>query len=437
MSPRPDAFLRSMASTIFAPGVPQALSYFQSDDATEGSLLISIYLIGLAVGPLFLSPLSELYGRSIVFHVANVVFLIASTLCAVSVSLPMLIVFRLVMGLACVIPITLGGGYVADLMPAENRGMALTLWTIGPLLGPVIGPVAGGYLTMGVGWRWTFWLVVILSGISTIASVFLLRETYAPVLLKWKAEKLKKETGNVHLRSKFDKGQTASELFRLAIVRPAKMICFSPIVALLSVFVAIVYSYMYLLFTTFPDVFQENYKFNTGAAGLAYIGLGIGFVIGQVFVGLFTDRYLARQKSKHGVSKPEDRLPPLVIGSFLFPIGLFWYGWSAQYRVHWIVPIIGTSFCGIGILGIFLPIQMYLIDVFTLYAASAIAANTVIRSVFGTVIPLAGPALYARLGLGWGNSLLAFLGLAFAPFTILFLVYGEKIRTNPRFIPKL
>lgn len=427
-----------MASTIFAPGVPQALSNFQSNNSTEGSLLISIYLIGLAVGPLFLSPLSELYGRSIVFHVANVVFLVASILCAVSVSLPMLIVFRLVMGLACVIPVTLGGGYVADLMPAEKRGRALTLWTIGPLLGPVIGPVAGGYLTLGVGWRWTFWLVVIFSGISTLVSIFLLRETYGPVLLKWKAEKLRKETENMHLRSKFDKGQTASELFRLAILRPTKMICFSPIVGLLSVFIAIVYSYMYLLFTTFTAVFEDNYGFNTGAAGLAYIGLGMGFVIGQVFVGLFTDRYLARQKAKRGgVSKPEDRLPPLVIGSFLFPIGLFWYGWTAEYRVHWIVPIIGTSFCGVGILAVFLPIQMYLIDVFTLYAASAIAANTVVRSVFGTVVPLAGPALYERLGLGWGNSLLALLGLAFAPFTILFLVHGEKIRTNLKFIPKL
>lgn len=237
-----------MASTIFAPGVPQALSDFHSNNSTEGSLLISIYIIGLAVGPLFLPPLSEIYGRSIVFHVANVVFLISSILCAVSVSLPMLIVFRLIMGLACVIPVTLGGGYVADLMPQEKRGTALTLWTIGPLLGPVIGPVAGGYLTLEVGWRWTFWLVVILSGISTLASIVLLRETYAPVLLQRKTTRLQKETQNSHLRSKFDKGQTASQLFRFSIIRPTKMLRYSPIVALLSIFVSIVYSYMYLLF---------------------------------------------------------------------------------------------------------------------------------------------------------------------------------------------
>ena len=123
-----------MASTIFAPGVPEAMEEFHSTNEAEGSLLISIYIIGLAVGPLFLSPLSELYGRYITLNVANIVFLVATILCAVSVNLPMLLVFRLVMGLACVIPITSGGGFVADLMAQEKRGAALTLWTIGPLL---------------------------------------------------------------------------------------------------------------------------------------------------------------------------------------------------------------------------------------------------------------------------------------------------------------
>ena len=126
--------VRAMASTIFAPGVPQALKDFHSNNSTEGSLLISIYIIGLAVGPLFLSPLSELYGRRIVLHIANFVFFIATILCAISVNLSMLLVFRLIMGLACVIPITLGGGFVADLMVQEKRGRALSMWTIGPLL---------------------------------------------------------------------------------------------------------------------------------------------------------------------------------------------------------------------------------------------------------------------------------------------------------------
>lgn len=123
-----------MAATIFAPGIPEAMREFHSTNSAEGSLLISIYIIGLAIGPLFLSPLGELYGRCIVLNVANVVFLISTIICAVSVNMSMLLVFRLFMGLACAIPLTLGGGFVADMMVQEERGTALTLWTIGPLL---------------------------------------------------------------------------------------------------------------------------------------------------------------------------------------------------------------------------------------------------------------------------------------------------------------
>jgi len=78
-------------------------------------------------------------------------------------------------------------------------------------------------------------------------------------------------------------------------------------------------------------------------------------------------------------------------------------------------------------------ISTYLVDAFTSHAASAMAANTVLRSTFGAVLPLAGPKMYAVLGLGWGNSLLAFIALAMCPLPWVFLKYGERIRTHPRF----
>lgn len=140
----------------------------------------------------------------------------------------------------------------------------------------------------------------------------------------------------------------------------------------------------------------------------------------------------------------------------LIPAGLFWYGWSAQAHTHWIVPIIGTSFVGFGILGIFvcvcrfslsslslisvllfafqwanpnkLPAQTYLVDAYTRYAASAIAANTLLRSILGSMVPLFGYKMYESLGLGWGNSLLGFIAIAFLPLPVLFYKFGERIR---------
>ena len=122
---------RAMSSTIFAPGVPQAMSKFHSTNQASATLLISIYVIGLVVGPLFLTPLSELYGRKPLMHVTNIAFLLAAILCAVSVNIPMLLIFRLVMGAST---ISLGGGYVVDLMEPEHRGRAINVWTVGPVL---------------------------------------------------------------------------------------------------------------------------------------------------------------------------------------------------------------------------------------------------------------------------------------------------------------
>ncbi|KAM5446838.1 hypothetical protein McanCB49686_007870 [Microsporum canis] len=427
-----NTFNVSIAASIFAPGIPQVLRDFHSTNSELSAFMVSVYIVGFVIGPLVFSPTSEIYGRLPITHASNICFVIATVLCAVSVNMTMLIVFRLLMGLSGCVPVTLGGGIIADLMPVEKRGTSLTIWAIGPLLGPVIGPVIGGYMTLQTGWRWTFWL----AGIATIACWFFMEETYSPTILQQKADKLRKESGR-NLKTKFDKGLTVGQLISTSIARPSKMLIQSPIVLILSLYLAVVYSYLYLLLTTFPKIFEDLYGFNSGEAGLVYLGLGVGFCIGQFSVGPVSDWYIKRQRELHGSTQPEDRLPPLILGSFLVPIGLFWYGWSANAQSHWIVPIIGTTFLALGMECMFLPIQIYLIDTFTIYAASAIAANTVVRSLFGAVIPLAGNALYMQLGLGWGNSLLAFIAIAFVPFSIFLVKFGARIRMSPRFQVKL
>lgn len=194
------------------------------------------------------------------------------------------------------------------------------------------------------------------------------------------------------------------------------------------------YGYLYLLFTTITALFTQEYGFSQGSAGLAFLGIGIGMFAGLIIFGATSDKMVsALQKKNGGERKPEYRLPMLMIGATIIPIGLFWYGWSAQYRIHYIMPIVGTGFVGFGLLATFMPIGTYLIDAFTIYAASAMAANTVLRSLVGAFLPLAGPAMYKSLGLGWGNSLLAFIALAIWPVSLIFYKYGERIRTSKRF----
>ncbi|EFR01508.1 fluconazole resistance protein 1 [Nannizzia gypsea CBS 118893] len=430
-------FVTSYGSTILAPGVPALLQEFGVTNNSLASFVVSIYILGFCVGPLFLAPLSELYGRLPIIQLSNVFFLVFSIACAVSTNIGMFIFFRLMQGISACPPLTLGGGLISDLMVPTERGRALSIWAMGPLLGPVIGPVIGGYMNETIGWRWTFWFTAIMTGVSILASVAILRETYAPTLLARKCACLRKQTGNPEYKSKFDKGLSAGYLFKQAIIRPTKMLILSPIVLVLAIHMSIIYSYLYFMFTTFTFVFKDHYNFNSGEAGLAYLGLGTGFVVGQFSVGYSSDLYVRKKSNMTGVMKPEYRLPPLVISAFLIPIGLIWYGWTAEKQVHWIVPIIGTAFIGIGTMCAFLPIQIYLIDTFGIYAASALATNTVVRSLFGAVLPLAGPPLFKRLGLGWGNSLLAFIALSLSPAAFFLLKYGEYIRTHPKFQVKL
>ncbi|KAI1120326.1 major facilitator superfamily domain-containing protein [Nemania abortiva] len=421
----------SLVPTIFAPGVPLLLKEFHSESDSLASFVLSAYVVPFAIAPLVLAPLSELYGRRVVMNAANFGFLVFTIVCAVSNSIGLFIVFRILQGLTGCVPLVLGGGMIGDMMPPEKRGRALSGWQLGPLLGPVIGPVAGGYIAQNVGWRWLFWLIAILSGVLTVLYL-VIPETYHSILLARKAARLQKEDGSRIYIAAGSKRGTTKQLFIKSIIRPIKMLYKSPIVLILSLQLAIVYGYLYILFTTFVFVFEGQYHFQAGPAGLAYLGLGIGFFISLLSQGLTSD-YIAKKEAKEGEIQPESRLWPMIIAVLLIPAGLIWYGWSAQYKVHWIVPIIGTSLIGMGVNLVWIPVQSYLIDAFGIYSASALAANTVVRSVFGVVLPLAGQPLYDRLGLGWGNTLLAFIALATAPLTWFIMKYGERIRLHPRF----
>jgi MFS family permease len=155
----------------------------------------------------------------------------------------MLIGFRFLAGITGSTAITIGSASIADMFLAHERGAAMALWGIGGLLGPVIGPIAGSYLAASKGWRWTFWLISILAGAVSIAMVATLRETYAPVLLERKTNRLRKVTGR-NLKSKASTTLTPGQFMFLSLVRPMRMLFLSPIVFLMSLYMAVVYGYV-------------------------------------------------------------------------------------------------------------------------------------------------------------------------------------------------
>jgi hypothetical protein len=207
-----------------------------------------------------------------------------------------------------------------------------------------------------------------------------------------------------------------------------------------------------LLFSSISEVFQETYHFPTNILGLSYTGLGVGTIIGMVINAKLSDaavrRTITAQDSSEERAEPEVRLRMLPLGGIFLPIGLFIYGWTAEYHVHWIGPMIGTSVVGFGMrepesslcfrtladpprsgnVIAFMATNMYLIDAFLPNVASALAAVTLVRSIGGGVLPIFALKMYSTLGLGYGNSLLGLVAVLLVPVPFLLMRFGERLR---------
>ena len=423
---------RNMAPTMCAPGINDIVIDFNITSETLSTLAITLYVLGIALGPMVLSPLSEVYGRLPVYHASNLTFVAFIIGSALSTNVTQFIVFRFLSGCAGGVPMALGGGSIADLTPLAHRGLAMTLFSLGPLTGPVLGPLVGGFVVAGKGWRWTFWVLAVVGGGAGVAALLILRETHPRILLERKTARLRAETCNPHLRSKLALSSTTSQVLGTALIRPATFLFRSPILLVLSLYVGLIFGIMYLLFTTFSSVFEAQYGFTTATSGLVYLGLGVAMVVAVPIFNTLNTRMMTRAKAQGQPGpRPEERLLHMIWFSPSVAVGLFIYGWSAEYHAHWIVPIIGTVFIGYGAFFVLMPAQLYLVNLFgSEGAASALSANLLLRYISGTFLPLAGPRMYATLGYGWGNSLLGFLALAFLPSPVLFYKYGEWLRAK-------
>jgi multidrug resistance protein len=421
---------------MVAPALTSIASDFYITNEVELSLTLSIFVLAYAVGPLFLGPLSEMYGRVIVLQLANAFYLCFNLGCGFAQNKGQMIAFRFLAGLGGSAPLAIGGGVLSDLFRPEERGRAISIYSLAPLLGPAVGPIAGGFISEKTTWRWVFWATTIADAVIQISGLFFLQETYTPVLLHRKKLKLIKETGNEYLHTEYDYPErTVLRTLQVSLSRPFKLLGTQIIVQVLALYMAYLYGIMYLVLTTFPTLWGTVYHESTGIGGLNYISLGCGFFLGTQICAPLQDRiYKALKARNGGVGKPEFRVPLMIPGAILVPVGLFWYGWTAEEQTHWILPNIGAAIFAAGVITGFQCIQTYIVDSYTRYAASAVGAATVLRSLAGFGFPLFASYMYDSLGYGWGNSLLGFLAIGLGwPAPVLLWLYGEKLRKRSTF----
>ncbi|KAK9480684.1 major facilitator superfamily domain-containing protein [Lipomyces japonicus] len=397
-------------------------------------LTVTLFVVGFGVGPLVFAPASELFGRRIVYLVSMgfaVVFVIP---CAVAQNIGTLLVCRLIDGIAFSAPMTLVGGSLADMWRDKERGPAMATFSAAPFLGPCIGPIVGGYIGDTVSWRWMYWVMLMFTGVIYLLFVFTIPETYAPAILKKRAAKLRKETGDDSYVTDMELDpRPLKDMIVVSLSRPIVLLFRELIVFLVSVYMSVLYGLLYMFFFAFPVVYGEGKGFKNGPVGLMFIPVAVGVIISTLLAPLVNRHYVKQVEKYNGRPPAEVRLVPMMYSCWTMPIGLFIFAWSSYDRLSWVGPCLAGLPCGIGFCLLYNSANNYIVDSYQHYAASALASKTFMRSIYGAACPLFTVQMYHRLGKQWAGTLLAFISLGCCLIPFLFYFYGAKIRSFSKY----
>ncbi|KAF2260915.1 MFS general substrate transporter [Lojkania enalia] len=425
-------FAVTFGTSVYTPALADLMHDFHI--SREAALIgLTVYVVGLAAGPVLTAPLSESHGRKIVYIIFGPIFMLFTLGAGFSQSFGSLIVCRFFAGLTGSPALAVGAGTNADLFPPQQRAVVTSMFLMAPFLGPALGPIVGGYAAQYKGWQWTQWCMLFITLAIYLISLPT-QETYKPVILARRAQKLGIQPPNV--------AHNASLKTTLIqnLVRPVHMLFTEPVVFLLSLYTSFAFAILFLLFAAFPLIFQSApYLFSVSQTGLAFLSIGLGVVLAAV-TGILIDRGIYQKHFRKAVAAgchhaaPEHRLYNMMVGGVGVTVGLFWFGWTADRGVHWVVPVLAGVPFAWGNLCLFTSAALYCVDVYgPMNGASAIAANGIFRYVLGAVFPLFTVQMYSAMGTGWATSLLGFLSAAMLPIPFVFFKWGPVIRKRSRY----
>lgn len=402
-------FVVTAGSSMITPGIPNIQQHFGV--SRESSILsLSVFVLGLGIGPAIAAPISEWLGRSIVYKVTTPVYILFTLGAGFSETFPGLLACRLLAGMAGGPCLAVGAGTSSDLFPVHQRATPASFFIMTPFLGPCFGPVVGGVAVYFKGYRWTQWCTVFLTLVPLVA-ILPMHETYKKAILRKRARRLGVAASAAAHPPPV---QNLKQLLTTTLFRPVRMLCVEPIVLLYSLYNSFTFGTQFAFFTAYPYVFERVYSFNTWQCGLTFLGIGTGVVLAAI-TAVLVDRTVYQKQHAQAIREgrntvhPEQRLYIGMGGSFGVTIGyisphladylelqelmiacsLFWFAWTARPDVHWIVPILAGVPFAWGNLTIFLSASWYLIDVYgPLNGASAMAANGLMRYTTSAAFPL-------------------------------------------------
>ncbi|KAH8690332.1 major facilitator superfamily domain-containing protein [Talaromyces proteolyticus] len=425
------AFCATFSSSIFSTATAATAS--ESNVSQEVMILgTSVFVLGFSFGPIFWGPLSEIFGRRIPLFTGIIGFVVFQIPVAVASNVQTIVICRFIGGCFGAAPLAVVGGGLADIWNPVDRTMAICIFAGGTFIGPVGAPIVGGFIVDShLGWRRTLWITLIMSVFFSIIGFFTIPETSPSAILQHRAKNLRYQTKNWALHAKADEHRVDPwSIVTVYLARPLTMLYQEPILLLMTLYMSFIYGILYLFFEAFPIIFQENRGWNEGVSGLPFLSIIIGVIMGSVIMVYSTKTRFVRKYRENGNKfVPEERLPPMVLGAIVLPIGLFWFAWTDNPHILWVPQVIAAAPVGMGIFIGFWQGLNYLIDCYGPSSNSAIAGNTFLRSLAGAGFPLFATPMYHNLGVPWATSLLAFLCIVFVPAPIVFYYYGARIRS--------
>ncbi|KAF1844588.1 MFS general substrate transporter [Cucurbitaria berberidis CBS 394.84] len=418
--------------------VPVANKIVEDLDGKEASsstsaLLVTIWELGEAAGPLLIAPLSEVFGRYPVMNGCNIAFISASILAVSSQSSSLFITARMLTGVA-VASNVLNPAIIGDMFESDNRGSAMSLIMLAPLIGGAIGPAISGAIAQTMGWRE---ILIIAIGLAVLCEVLFLtcfRETYKMRILRLRIVRLQEESGEFQDSPKGKgKHEHVLKLWH-SITRPFAVLFGSSVLMLLSLFGSAAFSFFYVISVSLPGILQDVYGLTPAQIGSAFMSFSVGSFLSVFVCHFYLDSiYIRLRGSPDAKGTPEYRLPLSIIGALMLPFSVTAYGWIAQAQLPVPLLLASVALLGFSLLLTTIPLSAYVVDACGIYSASAMTGVIVTRCLMGTFLPLTTGPLAEHLGYGWGFSCLGAMSLCLAIIPILLLRYGEQWRQCSEF----
>ncbi|KAK8879480.1 bicyclomycin resistance protein [Apiospora arundinis] len=425
----------SMAASIVAPAEPiVALELGISREVAV--LMVALFILGYAFGPVLWAPLSEVYGRRWSMLPAVFAMICFSIGTGFSHSPAAIFITRFIGGVFGSAPISNVSAALGDIYMPKERGVAMAFYAVSVMGVPTLAPVIGAALTAQphLGWRWTEYMESIITAVILGVTVISLPETYPPVLLKRKAKCMRKiDTRYWHPHE--SESMNLGNIFSKYLSRPIIMFFTEPMVLCISLYASFIYGLLFLTLEVFPIVFREQRGFGPVVSTLPFLGLFVGVLTAMLINIANQPLYIRALERNKGRAVPEARLPPLVLGQVLITAGLFWFGWTAAPEHHWALPVVAAGFIGAGFNIAFQQCLNFLVDTYGPFAASATSANTILRSLLACGLPLAARPMFLNLGIGPAASVLGAISCLAFPVPFLFMKYGPRLRKISRFAP--